>query len=139
MKKGKVKNIFVVVLVVVVLVGVLPFAAYYLTSHRVNIKNKDGYLIYKHFDKDINQELTDEDEQIIENIIDGKRAKEKMIACEFDKKVAVKFGKNLYCIDCDGCGYLRVNDTSQYLEITPEERKEFDKIFSKYGGTFPAV
>ena len=137
--KSKIKNVFVIIVATILILGVLPVGAYFLTTHKVSIKNKDGYLLYKHADKDINQKLTEEEKKIIEEIIEGKRAEEKMVACEFNKNVALKFGKNIYCVDCDGCGLLRVNDSTLYIEIPEEHKRAIHDIFSKYGATFPAL
>ena len=47
------------------------------------------------------------------------------------------FDNDYYCIACDSCGIVKFKD--KYFNISNSERSKVEKIFKKYGGTFPCV
>ena len=58
-------------------------------------------------------------------------------SCGFDKNISIKFDNDYYCIACDSCGIVKFKD--KYFNISNSERSKVEKIFKKYGGTFPCV
>lgn len=134
--KMKKKKIIIFASIIIVIVGIISFN---LIFEKVNISSDDAILIYKYDNKNIKQELNKDDSALLKSILNNKRSYHDNPSCGFTEDVSIKFNNMVFCMACDNCSVVRLNNTSKYISISKEDRKKIEKIFNKYGGTFPCV
>ena len=96
-----------------------------------------GQLHYNYNNEHISVILTKFENDIVKDIFNKKKLYFDEPSCGFDKSISIEFDDNYYCIACDSCGIVKLND--KYFNISTAERSKIEEIFKKYGGEFPCV
>ena len=96
-----------------------------------------GQLHYNYNNEHISVILTKFENDIVKDIFNKKKLYFDEPSCGFDKNISIKFDNDYYCIACDSCGIVKFKD--KYFNISNSERRKVEKIFKKYGGTFPCI
>ena len=96
-----------------------------------------GQLHYNYNNEHISVILTKFENDIVKDIFNKKKLYSDEPSCGFDKSISIEFDDNYYCIACDSCGIVKLND--KYFNISTAERSKIEEIFKKYGGEFPCV
>lgn len=96
-----------------------------------------GQLHYNYNNEHISVILTKFENDIVKDIFNKKKLYFDEPSCGFDKSISIEFDDNYYCIACDSCGIVKLND--KYFNISTVERSKIEEIFKKYGGEFPCV
>ena len=96
-----------------------------------------GQLNYNYNNEHISVILTKFENDIVKDIFNKKKLYFDEPSCGFDKSISLEFDDNYYCIACDSCGIVKLND--KYFNISTAERSKIEEIFKKYGGEFPCV
>ena len=96
-----------------------------------------GQLHYNYNNEHISVILTKFENDIVKDIFNKKKLYFDDPSCGFDKSISIEFDDNYYCIACDSCGIVKLND--KYFNISTAERSKIEEIFKKYGGEFPCV
>ena len=96
-----------------------------------------GQLHYNYNNEHISVILTKFENDIVKDIFNKKKLYFDEPSCGFDKSISIEFDDNYYCIACDSCGIVKLND--KYFNISTAERGKIEEIFKKYGGEFPCV
>lgn len=96
-----------------------------------------GQLHYNYNNEHISVILTNFENDIVKDIFNKKKLYFDEPSCGFDKSISIEFDDNYYCIACDSCGIVKLND--KYFNISTAERSKIEEIFKKYGGEFPCV
>lgn len=112
------------------------------SSTRVDSSNlKDGTVVFKYAEYDINEELTSEEEQIILDILDNKRLVKDNPSCGFDDDVSIRFnnGEEIFSIACDECGIIYWKNKDKYFGLTDSENETIRNILKEHGFVFPCV
>ncbi len=94
---------------------------------------------YKYGGKDITVELSVEDTKTIKNIVNGKITSTMEPICGFDEDISVKIGIRTFCIACDSCGVLCINDGDRFIYLSDKENEIIRGILEKYGFDFPCI
>lgn len=109
-------------------------------SEKTSIEATHAILVYKYGDnKNINEQLSNDDAQIIKTILDNKKLYKDNPSCGFSPDISIKYGDLTFSIARDKCPILKLVNTDKYIKITESERKKIEKVFNKYGATFPAL
>ena len=96
-----------------------------------------GQLHYNYNNEHISVILTKFENDIVKDIFNKKKLYFDEPSCGFDKSISIEFDDNYYCIACDSCGIVKLND--KYFNISTAERSKIEEVFKKYGGEFPCV
>lgn len=130
------KTFFVICIIIVTIGGIIVFSMF---TGRLNISSKNAILTYSYNNVNINQPLTEDESQVIKEMFNGKRPYTDNPSCGFTKDVSVEFSDMIFCIACDSCPIIKIDNSKKYIKISENERQELEKIFNKYGGSFPCI
>ena len=93
----------------------------------------------------INNEFSitdDEDIRVLKGILRGRAVRDSP-ACGFTVNVSIIMSggerSSTFSPALDGCPLIRIDDSDRYIRISEEQRKILDRIFERYGLTFPAI
>lgn len=137
MKKNLIFIIVVALFIIVVIIGGIISVVVF--KGKVNIKTEDALLRYSHHGITIEQPLSKEESQLIKSIFNSKKTYIDNPSCGFSAGISVSFDDKIFCIACDRCPTIKYLNSNKYFKISEEQRNEIEKIFNKYGGTFPCV
>lgn len=123
----------------ITLLLMIPFMMFLCAcNNTTNIADSSiGQLNYNYDNKHISVTLTEAESNIVRDIFNKKELYNDEPSCGFDKNISIKFDNDYYCIACDSCGIVKFKD--KYFNISNSERSKVEKIFKKYGGTFPCI
>lgn len=95
--------------------------------------------IYK--DKDIYEEVSQDDMNQIYEIIKGKILYKDSPSCGFSDEISFSFnqGQQTFCIACDTCPKVYWANKDRYFNLTDEENQKLREILQEYGFEFPCV
>ncbi len=94
------------------------------------------------YEEDISVKLTDEEANMVIEILDGKEYDpifSGVPSCGFDKDISLKVGSHVYGIAMDGCGVILDYGNLRYFSVSKEDIEYIHSLFKKYGGYFPCV
>ena len=135
------KVIFIItIIVIIVACGVLSVC--FFAPSTVNVPDDgDAELTYIYNDKNIKATLKDDEREELCSIFKDKQTylitPFDIPSCGFDENVSVKIGNTVFMPACDKCGTLKTGFVC--FNISKRERNSIERIFSKYGATFPCV
>lgn len=129
-------------LIAIVLVFMLCVCIVYTIFYpRTRIYAKTARLVYLYTDREIDIQLSSEESLIVKTVLNGKRQYSIPLfgepSCGFSEDVSIRFGELVFCIACDHCGIIKLGN--RYIYISETERELINRIFEKYGGSFPCV
>ena len=112
-----------------------------LDSHKINISSVSrAEVTYVYGEKDISQELTEEELQELKTIFNGKRFYRDNPSCGFSEDISIKLDDSItFCIARDTCPYIYWQEGDRYIKLTEKEQQILYDILKKYGATFPCV
>ena len=112
-----------------------------LDSHKINISSVSrAEVTYVYGEKDISQELTEEELQELKTIFNGKRFYRDNPSCGFSEDIAIKLNDSItFCIARDTCSYIYWQEGDRYIKLTEKEQQILYDILKKYGATFLCV
>lgn len=136
------KKALCIISVVAIMVVCAVFAVFFFVPSTVNVSDdSNAELTYIYNDKNISVKLSDDERDELCDIFNGK---ERYVitpfdtpSCGFTDNVSVKIGNTVFKPACDTCATVETGFT--YFQISEEERAAINRIFQKYGGTFPCV
>ena len=102
-----------------------------------NIPDTNAVLVFKYSDKNIEVALSSDESKTIKGIFDQKRLYADNPSCGFSEDISIRFGDLVFCVACDGCATVRLND--RFFSVSDSDRAVIDQLFEKYGGFFPCV
>lgn len=135
----KMKKAILVLLSLLVFLSIGTFLWYFFFSGMTNITSDSAVLVYKYNDKDIHETLTKEESAIFKKMFNHKWLGHDMPSCGSDPDISIRFGEEIFMPDLDGHNGIGTKDSELYFGISDSERKTLNKIFKKYGATFPAL
>lgn len=109
---------------------------------RVNIDGIDScHVRFVYNDKDIYEEVSQDDMNQIYEIIEGKILYKDSPSCGFSDEISFSFnqGEQIFCIACDTCPKVYWANKGRYFNLTDEENWELREILKKYGFEFPCI
>ncbi|MGN0501741.1 MAG: hypothetical protein ACI4HN_02355 [Ruminococcus sp.] len=133
--KNKRKDILYIAVGVAFVFAVYLVVSYFLPSTVGISEHADAKIKYFTEDKNIEVTLDDSDCDELRRIFNGKTAYHDSPSCGFTELASVSFGNQIFMPACDGDGIIKVG--LKYITISEKERDTVDKIFAKYGATFP--
>ena len=93
---------------------------------------------YIYGDKNITTELSEEDSNIVTEILNGKHLSIFLLpACGFDENIAVIINGKTFCIACDECGTVYFKERNGYISLDDNENEQIRKILYDYGFEWP--
>lgn len=117
------------------------WSIYTAISPRTNVTETRARLVYKYGDKDIDVQLSAGESELLRTILDGKRLHSGVItgepSCGFTGDVSIRFDGQVFCVANDSCAVIALE--GKYLDIPETDRKTIDRVFEKYGGSFPCI
>ena len=134
MRKHIIISTIATIVIIALAVGFLLFS---FLSPKVNISGRNAILNYVYNDKKININLNAQESRIIKDMFNNKRLYKDNPSCGFSENVSISFGKTTFCIACDSCPIVKLED--KYFKISKQDRKILNKIFGEYGAFFPCV
>lgn len=135
--KNKRKDILYIVVGIVFVFAVFLIVSYFLPSTVSISEHAEAKIKYVTEDKNIEVTLVDSDCDELRRIFSGKTAYHDSPSCGFTELASVSFGNQVFMPACDGDEIIKVG--LKYISISKNERATVDKIFAKYGATFPCV
>ncbi|MGN0489921.1 hypothetical protein [Ruminococcus sp.] len=133
--KNKRKDILYIAVGIAFVFAVFLVVSYLLPSTVVISEHADAKIKYVTEDKNIEVTLDDSDCDELRRIFSGKTAYHDSPSCGFTESASVSFGSQVFMPACDGDGIIKVG--LKYITVSEKERDTVDKIFAKYGATFP--
>lgn len=133
--KNKRKDILYIVVGIAFVFAVFLVVSYLLPSTVGISEHADAKIKYVTEDKNIEVTLDDSDCDELRRIFSGKTAYHDSPSCGFTESASVSFGSQVFMPACDGDGIIKVG--LKYITVSEKERDTVDKIFAKYGATFP--
>lgn len=133
--ENKRKDILYIVVGVAFVFAVYLVISYLLPSTVGISEHADAKIKYITEDKNIEVTLDDSDCDELRRIFSGKTSYHDSPSCGFTELASVSFGSQTFMPACDGDGIIKVG--LKYISISNSERDTVDKIFAKYGATFP--
>ncbi len=133
MKDKRKVNKIIIIFVIIAFLALIFFRPVIIFSQEPAIGR------YKYGGKDITVELSVEDTKTIRSIVNGKITSTMEPICGFDEDISVKIGIRTFCIACDGCGVLCINDGDRFIYLGEEENEIIRGILEKYGFEFPCI
>lgn len=133
--KNKRKDILYIAVGVAFVFAVYLVVSYFLPSTVGISEHADAKIKYITEDKNIEVTLDDSDCDELCRIFSEKTAYHDSPSCGFTEFASVSFGNQIFMPACDGDEIIKVG--LKYITISPKERDTVDKIFAKYGETFP--
>ena len=119
---------------------VLVAALFVLCScSKVEIKGDTATIYYSCNGKNIQAVMTDAEAAKTIEIFNGKKLYSKDPKCPFGADCTILIGGKFYHLAKDYCTIIKDEKSGQYFDITDEERAYIEKIFEKYGATFPCA
>ena len=112
---------------------------YSVIPQKTDLNTATAVLVYNTAEKNISEQLSNEEALIVYNIFNGKKLADTAPASRFTSNVSVRFGKDVFCIAGDGSLTVKLQNKGKYFNISAADRKEIEGIFEKYGGVFPFV
>ena len=97
-------------------------------------------LIWRGYDNNVEQELTEEEAAQVVAILDGKERYSYIpseLMCGFYDYLAFRVGDRLFCPGFDGCCTVMEYDTGLYFDISQAERDAINALLSKYAEDYP--
>lgn len=131
------KKYIIISTIAIVILVIGGFFMLNIFSLKVSIPDINARLIYIYSDKNINVSLSAEESGIINNMFNDKKTYFDNPSCGFTEDVSIRFDKLIFCIACDQCPIVKLED--KYFKITKADREIINQIFNKYGGLFPCV
>ena len=135
--KNKRKDILYIVVGIVFVFAVFLIVSYFLPSTVSISEHAEAKIKYVTEDKNIEVTLVDSDCDELRRIFSGKTAYHDSQSCGFTESASVSFGNQVFMPACDGDEIIKAG--LKYISISKNERATVDKIFAKYGATFPCV
>jgi hypothetical protein len=132
------KKYIVILIVLAVLLG--GYLIFNIFCPKIKIGAVTASIAYVYEDKNINSTLSADESEFLKKIFNNKRLNCDNCdnpSCGFSEEIAVYFDNLVFCVARDNCAVIKCEN--RYFGISGEERKEINKIFEKYGGTFPCV
>ena len=112
---------------------------YSIIPQKTDLNTATAVLVYNTAEKNISEQLSNEEALIIYNIFNGKKLVDTAPASRFTSNVSVRFGEDVFCISGEGSLTVKLQNKGKYFNISAADRKEIEAIFEKYGGVFPFV
>lgn len=128
------------VIILVSVVAILLLGGYFMFNvftPKTNIHNTNASIKYVYNYININTQLTAEESETLRNIFNNKRLYSDNPSCGFVENVSIRFDDLIFCIACDNCPIMKLGN--KFFKISKDDRVIVNKIFEKYGGTFPCV
>lgn len=124
---------------IVIIISILIIAAFFLLNvSTVKIIGDKASVRYIYGDKNITAELSDEDAEVIIEILNGKHISIfDLPSCGFDDNVAVIINGKTFCIACDECGTVYFKERNCCIILENDENIELRNILSNYGFEWP--
>ena len=135
--ENKRKNILYISVGVAFVFVVFLIVSYFLPSTVGISEHADAKIKYITENKNIEVTLDDSDCDELRRIFNGKTAYHDSPSCGFTESASVSFGNQIFMPACDGDEIIKAG--LKYISISPKERDAVDKIFAKYGATFPCA
>ncbi len=131
------KRIYIISVIILGVLGLI----FLLDSNKINITSvSEAEVIYVYGEKDISEELTEEELQELKSIFNGKRFYRANPSCGFSEDIAIKLDDAItFCIANDTCPIIYWKEAHRYIKLTEEEQQILYEILEKYGATFPCV
>ena len=135
--ENKRKNILYISVGVAFVFAVFLIVSYFLPSTVGISEHADAKIKYITEDKNIEVTLDDSDCDELRRIFNGKTAYHDSPSCGFTESAWVSFGNQVFMRAC-GVDGIRMAGL-KYSSSAEKERDTVDKIFAKYGATFPCA
>lgn len=135
--KNKRKDILYIAVGVAFVFAVYLVVSYLLPSTVGISEHAEAKIKYVTEDKNIEVTLDDSDCDELRRIFSGKTAYHDSPSCGFTELASVSFGNQVFMPACDGDEIIKAG--LKYITVSQKERDTVDKIFAKYGATFPCV
>lgn len=129
------KYVIIILLVLALLLG--GFLMFNIFATKTNISAENASLVFVYNGKEINSQLSNEESILLKNIFNNKRLYSDNPSCGFTENVSICFDDLVFCIACDDCAIIRLEN--KYFKISKSDRETVNQIFEKYGGAFPCV
>lgn len=129
------KRIIISIISVVILIG--GYFMLNILSPKISILDTNARLNYVYNDKNINVNLSADEIKTIKDMFNGKRLYNDNPSCGFTENVSISFDGMIFCVACDTCPIIKWEN--KYFRISEEDREIINRIFEKYGGSFPCV
>ena len=136
------KKAISIISVVVVILACGVFSIFFFAPSSVSVSyDESAELTYVYDDKNIKTTLEDDERNELCAMFEGKKtyliSPFDMPSCGFNENVSVKIGNTVFMPACDKCGTVKTGFV--YFNISKRERSSLERIFKKYGATFPCV
>ncbi len=131
------RNAKKIAIIVTIIAGIC--IVLFLSNTVIILSHKPAVGRYVYGGKDITVELSPEDTEIIKDIINWKTVNRIEPICGFDEDISVKIGSQTFCVACDMCGVLCINDGNRFIYLSDEENDIIRDILKKYGFEFPCI
>lgn len=151
------KNIIkILLLFLLVLLGIFIYLNLTYIPHKLS-----ATLIYKHYHKNIEVQLTNEESAQLMKMFNHKFLyrddlfnddfwywvgekfgigfNQNEFESWFDENVSIRFGPLIFCPSGDKCAIIKFVNKNKYFWISETERQRMEEIFIKYGGRFPCI
>lgn len=130
----------IIVVIIVVIMLVLCFLLVF-NSKKVEIE-KDSKIegIFNYRDNNINVSFTDEDNDIIYEIFNGKKLYKDGLSCGFTEDVSIIINDNKkFYFALDGDPYVYFENEDRFFTLSDDENTKLKEILSKYRFYFPCI
>lgn len=153
LKKNITKKLLLVLLVSL---GIFIYLNLTYIPHKLS-----AILIYKHYNENIEVELTDEESTQLIKMFNHKFLyrddlfgddfwdwvgekfnigfNQNEFESWFDENVSIRFGQLIFCPSGDKSTTIKFVNRNKYFEISETGRQRMEEIFAKYGGRFPCI
>lgn len=135
--ENKRKNILYISVGFAFVFAVFLIVSYFLPSTVGISEHADAKIKCITENKNIEVTLDDSDCDELRRIFNGKTAYHDSPSCGFTEYASVSFGNQIFMPACDGDEIIKAG--LKFISISPKERDTVDKIFAKYGATFPCA
>jgi hypothetical protein len=129
------KYIIIISVILILLLG--GYFMFNIFAPKINISSTSASLTYVYGSQNINTSLSTEEGELLKSIFNNKRLYSDNPSCGFTEEVSIRFENFVFCIACDDCPIVKFGN--KYFKISTVDRKTIEKIFEKYGGSFPCI